>query len=104
MKTKSLVVVLVLTVLIFTTGSVYSKNAPPGSVWKAHPWEDSNNSNNRPSLSSNIVIYNDHNVIVIPIFSDFLIWIFIKDVPKGSDHQKNSINTDVRSYQIIFPW
>jgi hypothetical protein len=104
MKKKSLAVILVLAVLILATGSVYSENAPPGSKWKGHPWEDFNNYNNRPSLGSAMFFYNDHKVIIIPIFSDFLIWIFIKDVPKGSDHQKNSIKIQEGSYQIIFPW
>jgi hypothetical protein len=43
-------------------------------------------------------------VVEIRIFSDFFIWIYIKDVPKGSGHQKNSTKTNEKSYQIIFPW
>jgi hypothetical protein len=46
----------------------------------------------------------DRKVIEIRIFSGFFIWIYIKDMPKGSGHQKNSTKTNERSYQIIFPW
>lgn len=96
MKTKILAVVLVLAVLILAAGSAYSGWRPPGSRCKAHPWEGS-----PPGAK---IIRDDHRVIMIPIFSDFLIWVYIKDIGKGSDQQKNSIKISERSYQIIFPW
>lgn len=107
MKTKSLAIILVLAVLILTAGSVYPGSRPPGgtigSPPKAHPWEEPNN-NNGPSGCSAMFPQEDHKVVAIRIFSDFFIWIYIKDMPKGSDHQKDSIKTNEKSYQIIFPW
>jgi len=106
MKTKSLAIILVLAVLLLTAGSVYSGNRPPGSTFgpivKGHPWEE--NYNNGPTGSSAMILKNDHRVFMIPIFSDFLIWIYIKDIRNGSDYQKNSTKIDQKSYQIIFPW
>lgn len=107
MKTKSLAIILVLAVLILTAGSVYPGSRPPGNTFgspaKAHPWEEPNN-NNGPSGSSAMFIPEGRKVVEIRIFSDFFIWIYIKDVPKGSGHQKNSTKTNEKSYQIIFPW
>ncbi len=107
MKTKSLAIILVLAILILTAGSVYPGSRPTGNTFgsptKAHPWEDLNN-NNGPSGCSAVFLQEGRKVIEIRIFSDFFIWIYIKDMPKGSDHQKNSTKTDERSYQIIFPW
>jgi hypothetical protein len=108
MKKKSLAIILVLTMLFLVTGSVYSGNRPSGSTvgspTKAHPWEELNNGNG-PSPSSAMGLYHDYKAIMVPIFSDFLIWIYIKDTRKGSDHQESSIKIDERSsYQIIFPW
>lgn len=107
MKTKSLAIILVLAIMILTAGSVYSGRVPPGSTFgpivKGHPWEELNN-NNGPSGCSGMFLQDNRKVIEIRIFSDFFIWIYIKDKPKGSGHQKNSTKTDERSYQIIFPW
>lgn len=107
MKTKSLVIILVLAVLILTAGSVYPGSGPKeitfGSPAKAHPWEDLNYING-PVGSSAMILKEDYRVTIIPFFSDFWIWICIKDIRKGSDQQKNSIKVDERSYQIIFPW
>jgi hypothetical protein len=107
MKTKSLAIILVLAMLILTAGPVYPGRVPTRSKFgppvKAHPWEDLNN-NNGPSGCSAVFPQEDRKVIEIRIFSDFFIWIHIKDMPKRSDHQRNSTRTDVRSYQIIFPW
>jgi hypothetical protein len=107
MKTKSLAIVLVLTVLFLATGSVYSGSRPPGSTFgpivKAHPWEELND-NNGPAGSSAMILKNDHKVFMIPLFSDFLIWVYVKDIHKGSNHQKNSTKIDEKSYQITFPW
>jgi hypothetical protein len=106
MKTKGLVIILVLAASILAVGSAYPGNVPPGSTFgpivKAHPWEDFNN--NGPSPSSAMILKNDRKVFMIPIFSDFLIWVYIKDIRKGSNHQKSSVKVDERSYQIIFPW
>jgi hypothetical protein len=106
MKTKGLAIILLLTILMLAAGLAYSGSRPTGytfgtTIW-AHPWDEPNN-NNGPSPSSAMIRRDDHRVIMIPI-SDFLIWIYIKDIPKGSDHQKNSIKINERSYQIIFPW
>ena len=105
MRTKDLAIILVLAVLILAAGSVYSGNGPPGSTFgptpKAHPWEGDKDG---PSGCSAMVLQDDPKVIMIPIFSDFLIWIYIKDVHKESEHQKNSVKIDDKSYQIIFPW
>lgn len=90
MKTKSLAIILVLAVWILAAGSAYSGGGPPGNTFgtpSAHPWEEPNN-NNGPSPSSAMISRYDHRVIMIPIFSDFLIWIYIKDIRKGSDQQK----------------
>jgi hypothetical protein len=107
MKTKSLAIILVLAIMILTAGSVYSGRVPPGSTFgpivKGHPWEELNN-NNGPSGCSAVFLQDNRKVIEIRIFSDFFIWIYIKDVPKGSNHQKNSTKTNEKSYQIIFPW
>jgi hypothetical protein len=107
MKTKSLAIILVLVILILTAGSVYPGSRPPGSTFgpivKGHPWEDLNN-NNGPSGGSAMFLQKHRKVIEIRIFSGFFIWIYIKDMPKGSDHPKNSTKTNEKSYQIIFPW
>lgn len=107
MKTKSLAIILVLVMVILIAGSVYPGRVPPGSTVgspaKAHPWEDLNN-NTGPSGCSAMFLQKDRKVIEIRIFSGFFIWIYIKDMPKGSGHQKNSTKTNERSYQIIFPW
>jgi hypothetical protein len=109
MKTKGLVIVLILAVMLFTAKSVYSGNKPPGSTFgpivKAHPWEEIDD-NSGPTGSSAMILKNDHKIFMIPIFSDFLIWVYIKDIRKGSDHQGSSININDKSYQyqIIFPW
>lgn len=107
MKTKSLAIILVLAILILTAGSVYPGRVPPGSTFgpivKGHPWEDLNNTNG-PSGSSAMFLQKDRKVIEIRIFSGFFICIYIKDMHKGSGHQKNSTKTNERSYQIIFPW
>lgn len=104
MKIKSLTIILILAMLIIDAGTVYPRNGPPGSTFRAHPWEDLNN-NNDPSPSSGMVLHYDQKVIVIQIFSDFLIWVYIKDVHKRSDDQKDSIKINESSYQIqiIFP-
>lgn len=105
MKTKGLAITLVLAVLILAAGSVYSGSGPPGSTFgptpRAHPWEEDNDG---PSGCSAMIIQDNHEVIMIPIFSDFFIWISIKVVHKESEHQKNSVKIDDNSYQIIFPW
>ena len=93
MKTKSLTIILVLAMLMLAAGSVYS----------GHPWEELNNDNG-PFGCSPMGLQDDTKVIMMPIFSDFLIWIYIKDIHKESEHQKNSVKTDDKSYQIIFPW
>jgi len=94
MKTKGLAIILILAMLIFASGSVYS----------GHPWEDLNN-NDGPFRCSPMALQDDDpTVIMIPIFSDFLIWIYIKGVHKESEHQKNSVKIGDSSYQIIFPW
>jgi hypothetical protein len=107
MKTKSLAIVLVLAVLFLMAGSVYPGSGPPGipsrPVVKGHPWEELNN-NNGPSGSKGMVFQDSPKVLMIPIFSDFLIWIYIKDIRKGNDHQKDSVKISDKSYQIIFPW
>ncbi|MFQ6003386.1 MAG: hypothetical protein ACE5KJ_06530, partial [Candidatus Zixiibacteriota bacterium] len=69
---------------------------------KGHPWEEINN-NNGPSGCSGNGYSDGHKVITIPIFSDFFIWIYIKDIRRESEHQKNSVKIDDKSYQIIFP-
>lgn len=105
MKAKIIAIILVLAILIIATGSVYSGLGPPGRTFgptpKAHPWEDFNN-NNGPSGCKAMVLKDDRKVLMIPIFSDFLIWIYIKDAPIGSDH--GGIKIGEKSYQIIFPW
>jgi len=93
MKTKGLTIILILALLIFASGSVYS----------GHPWDEHNN-NDGPFGSSPRALQDDSKVIMIPIFSDFLIWIYIKGVHKESECQKNSVKTGDSSYQIIFPW
>jgi hypothetical protein len=107
MKTKSLAIILVLAILILTAGSAYPGSGPKGNTFgspaKAHPWEDFNY-NNGPFGCSAMFIPEGRKVIEIRIFSDFFIWIYIKDVPKGSGHQKSSTKTNEKSYQIIFPW
>ncbi len=108
MKTKGLAIILILAMLILTSGSVYSGYGPPRSTFgptpKAHPWEDLNNNDGPSGCSPMILQDDDPKVIMIPIFSDFLIWIYIKGVHKESEHQKNSVKTGDNSYQIIFPW
>lgn len=107
MRTKGLAIILVLAVLILAAGSVYSGSGPPGSTFgptpRAHPWEEHNN-NNGPFGCSAMVLQDDPKVVMIPIFSDFLIWIYIKDIHKGSDRQGSGIKIGDKSYQIIFPW
>ena len=94
MKTKGLAIIVVLAVLILTAGSGYS----------VHPWEEDNNNNGPFGCSAIVLQDEDPEVIMIPIFSDFLIWIYIKGVHKESECQKNSVKTGDSSYQIIFPW
>lgn len=107
MKTKSLAIILGLAVLMLAAGSAHPGGGPPGSTFgtpSAHPWEELNNNNGPVGSPSVMILRDDHKVIIIPIFSDFLFWIYIKDIRKGSDHQKNSIKIEEGSYQIIFPW
>jgi hypothetical protein len=108
MNTKSLAIILVLAIMILSAGSVYPGSGPPAGtvgpiIVKGHPWEDLNNTNG-PFGSSAMFLQEDHKVVAIRIFSDFFIWIYIKDMPKGSNHQKESIKTNEKSCQIIFPW
>lgn len=105
MRTKGLAIILILAMLIFASGSVYSGFGPPrstfGPIAKGHPWEGDKDG---PSGCSAMIIQDDPEVIMIPIFSDFLIWIYIKGVHKENERQKNSVKTGDSSYQIIFPW
>lgn len=107
MRTKGLAIILVLAMLILVVGSVYSGYGPPGNTFgppaKAHPWEDLKNSNG-PAGCSAIILQDDPKVFMIPVFSDFLILIYVKDVHKESKHQKNPVKAGDSSYQIIFPW
>jgi hypothetical protein len=104
MKTKSLAIFLVLAMLMLSAASTFSASGPPGSRLRGHPWEELN-SNNGPSGSSAMVIQvKDRKVIMIPIFSDFFIWIYVDGVHNEGEHQKNSGKVGDNSYQIIFPW
>jgi hypothetical protein len=93
MKTKGWAIILILALLIFASGSVYS----------SHPWEELNNDDG-PFGCSPRALQDDYKVIMIPIFSNFLIWIYVKDGHKEGEHQKNSVKVEDNSYQIIFPW
>jgi len=107
MKMKSIVIILVLAMLFLAAGLAYSEGGPPGSTFgppaKGHPWEEFNDDTG-PSGSSAMVIHEARIVIMIPIFSDFLIWIRIRDIRKGGDLQESSDKINDKSYQIIFPW
>jgi hypothetical protein len=104
MKTKSLGIILILTVLLLAWGSAYSRTGSRGGTFKAHPWEEGNNSNGPYGCSAKILKDDPKVVIMIPIFSDFVIWIYIWNTPNDSEHQKNSVEMGDNSYQIIFPW
>jgi hypothetical protein len=96
MKTKSLGIILILAVLLLAWGSAYSRIWSPVDPLPGHPWEGSSK-----------MVKDDPKVkvvIMIPIFSDFLIWIYIKGVHKESERQENSVEMGDNSYQIIFPW
>jgi hypothetical protein len=101
MRTKTLAIILVLTMLILATGSVYSAGPPPfiGSG-SGHPWEGSTEGpGGRPSPISN-----GHQVVMSPIFSDFFIGIYLKDVFREKEHPKKSVKIGDNLYQIFFPW
>ena len=104
MKTKSLAIILVLAVLMLVVGAAYSARAPKGGKFgppmKGHPWEEFNN--NRPSGCGPSVRSDHHKMTVIPIFSDFFIWISVKEIAKESEHPKDSGKISKKSYQIIF--
>lgn len=110
MKTKSLAILLVLAMLILAAGSAYSVKGPKGGTFgpplKGHPWEDFDNI--PPGSSGSGVpdppnaIRDYQRVIAVPIFSDFLILIYIQDINKENSDPGSSIKFRGKSYQIIF--
>jgi hypothetical protein len=94
MRTKSLGIILILTVLLLMAGSGYS----------THPWEGDNDNNGPFGCSAKISRDDPRIIITIPIFSDFLTLIYLNDVSKEGEHQNNSVKIGDNSYQIIFPW
>ena len=101
MRTKTLATILVLTMLILATGSVYSAGPPPriGSG-SGHPWEGfTDGPGGRPSPVSY-----GHQLVMSPIFSDFFIGIYLKDVFREKEHLRKPVKIGDNSYQILFPW
>ncbi len=105
MRKNSLAFVLVLAALILAGGTAYPGFGPPGGTSgppaKGHPWEGDINV---PSGCSPVVIQDDGGMIMMPIFSDFFIFIYIKGVHKEGEDPGSSVKVGNESYQIIFPW
>ncbi len=101
MRTKSLAMVLVLTMLILAAASICSAgwSVPIGSG-SGHPWEGSRDGpGGHPSpLSSG------HQLTLSPVFSDFFIGIYLKDVCKVGEHLKKPDRIGDKSYQVFFIW
>ena len=108
MKTKSLVVILILAVMILAAGSAYSGRGPKGRLFgstvEGHPWEDLKNTTDTGSgvPASTNVTPDYQRVIAIPIFSDFMILIYIQDINEKNSDSGSSIRFRDKSYQIIF--
>ena len=101
MRTKSLAEILVLTMLILAATWVYSAgwSVPIGSG-AGHPWEGSTDGpGGRPSPIST-----GYQMTMSPIFSDFFIVIYPKDVCKEGERQRKPDKIGDKSYQVFFIW
>jgi hypothetical protein len=101
MRTKSLAIILVLTMLILVATWAYSDgwSVPIGSG-SGHPWEGyTDGPGGHPSPVSI-----GHQVIMSPIFSDFFIGIYPKDVNKEGERVKRPDKIGDKSYQVFFIW
>lgn len=94
MKARNFVITLVLAVVILMAAPGYS----------GHPWEELNNNDGGPHGCRAFILQDDAKVILIPIFSDFLIVVSVKGVHEDGEHRRDSGKRDNGSYQIIFPW
>jgi hypothetical protein len=99
MRTKSLAAIPVLTMLILVVTWVCSAgwSLPIGSG-SGHPWEGSlHGPGNRASPVSS-----GYQIIMSPIFSDFFIAIYPKDVHQKSDVQEKPDRIGDKSYRLFF--
>ncbi len=101
MRTKSLATILASTMLILAATCVCSAgwSVPIGSGW-GHPWEGSTDG---PG-SSPSPVSNGHQIIMSPIFSDFFIGIYPKEVHQEGELQEKPDRIGDKSYRLFFIW
>jgi hypothetical protein len=101
MRTKSLATIPVLTMLILAATWVCSAgwSLPIGSG-SGHPWEGSmDGPGSRPSPVSG-----GHQIIMSPIFSDFFIGIYPKEVQQESQLQEKPDRIGDKPYRLFLTW
>lgn len=101
MRTKSLAIILVPTMLVLAATWACSDgwSGPIGSG-SGHPWEGyTDGPGGHPSPVSG-----GHHVIMSPVFSDFFIGIYLKDAYKEGENRKKPDQIGDKSYRVFFTW